>query len=139
MKERSSATRRSWTIAVISGQWALCRHPIAIARSILESSKAQNPLGRVHPLLLVSTGAFAFAQRNIPDQAEAFASLESLVSERAKAEWKHWRRVLELAKDTTPNPEDAETERQPMEDTVGAIALRQDPSSVVTMAAGVSS
>ncbi|KIO32208.1 hypothetical protein M407DRAFT_66873, partial [Tulasnella calospora MUT 4182] len=88
------------------------RNPVEVAAAILQYSRTPDPFGRVCPLLLVSRGAKEFAQ------SRATCTLvepETMVSDRAKAEWEHWQRIVDGA--GSPNNPPTLT----MQDTVGAL------------------
>ncbi|KAI0780053.1 nucleophile aminohydrolase [Fomes fomentarius] len=118
------------------------KHPVQAAHEVLRYSRTSDPLSRIPPLLLVSSGASEFAKsRNL----ECIPP-ESLISPRAEHEWAKWKSQLEHARanqqltssegiDTTRrdlNQVDGMHERQ---DTVGAVVW--DASG--NLAAGVSS
>ncbi|THV02437.1 asparaginase [Dendrothele bispora CBS 962.96] len=117
---------RFGSVGAVSG----IKNPIRLARSILDYSQVPDPLGRVPPLTLVSEGARAFAQRHPRDKVQ-LVQPESLISEKARERWQHWKRRLE----STPavNCGD-DSDFHDIQDTVGAVA-----SFDGHMSAGVSS
>ncbi|KAH9935310.1 nucleophile aminohydrolase [Fomitopsis serialis] len=88
------------------------RHPVKLARSILEYSRRSDPLGRIAPLfvpttlravqttehrvpnrMLVADGALQFAR----PQGIATVPPDNLVAPRAREEWERWKAVLDSA------------------------------------------
>ncbi|KAL4255002.1 Threonine aspartase 1 [Abortiporus biennis] len=118
------------------------KNPIKAARCILEHSRLTQPLGRVPPLTLVSTGAYSFcASHGIP----TLPAGSSLVSPRAHSQWCNWKKRLEEAQSDPSHsmtfsnsqhpPSGTRQENTMMQDTVGALAF----DNVGGIAAGVSS
>lgn len=106
------------------------RNPVEVAAAILQYSRTPDPFGRVCPLLLVSRGAKEFAQ------SRATCTLvepETMVSDRAKAEWEHWQRIVDGA--GSPNNPPTLT----MQDTVGALTFYRTSVGQILTSAGVSS
>ncbi|KAH9832184.1 nucleophile aminohydrolase [Rhodofomes roseus] len=66
------------------------KHPVKLARSVLEYSRRPDPLGRIAPLMLVADGALQFAR----SQGIAIVPPGTLVTPRAKEEWERWTTVL---------------------------------------------
>lgn len=113
-------------VGAISG----VRNPVEAASAVLQYSKTPDPFGRVSPLLLVSRGAREFAQTTAKCH---LIEPETMVSERARAEWQHWRQVIEGTGSSKDGPP------PPMQDTVGALTLCRSPVGQVLTSAGVSS
>ncbi|CCM01487.1 uncharacterized protein FIBRA_03541 [Fibroporia radiculosa] len=116
------------SVGAVSG----IQNPIRLARAILDYSLKPDPLGRIPPMMLVSSGALSFARSQNLDPV----SPHQLISPRARKEWERWSLELTNAKmemphDTTGidaantySPEHR-TERisiHALQDTVGAIA-----------------
>ncbi|KAG6831691.1 hypothetical protein H0H92_008334 [Tricholoma furcatifolium] len=114
------------------GAVAGVKNPIRLARAILDYSKVPDPLGRIPPLTLVSSGAHSFAmaeaQRGIVDTVPA----ESMISQKAKDNWIKWKARLygEIPSDGM----EESASLSDIQDTVGAVAFRNGEP----MAAGVS-
>lgn len=132
------------------------KNPIRLARRILEHARVPDPLGRIPPLTLVSTGAHAFAQSSGFGLLESeLVPPESLVTPRAKKQWERWKARLDSGSSSsssspsvfapTPVPVDIDTaddEDLPMDalqDTVGALAFIGPSSENAQIASGVSS
>ncbi|KAI0645701.1 nucleophile aminohydrolase [Trametes meyenii] len=118
------------------------KNPIRAANEVLQYSRDPDPLGRIPPLLLVSSGAEEFARgRGLTAQPAS-----NMISARAREEWKKWKERLEAAGTTLPGGDrqlstpnvvhsqqnDGIHDRQ---DTVGAVVLGTNGD----LAAGVSS
>ncbi|EKM54492.1 uncharacterized protein PHACADRAFT_96391, partial [Phanerochaete carnosa HHB-10118-sp] len=116
------------------GAVAGINNPIRAARAVLDHSRESDSLGRIRPTMLVSSGARAFAEeRGVP-----CVSPDSLVCERARAEWTMWKACLDsvsggihAADDTVADKGDLHR----LQDTVGAVAW----DCHADLAAGVSS
>ncbi|KAH9858714.1 N-terminal nucleophile aminohydrolase [Lenzites betulinus] len=124
------------------GATSSLKNPIQVALSVLQYSRTPDPLGRIPPLLLVSSGAEDFARTR-----GMVCPPEDMVSPRALSEWKKWKDALANAQQASPAGTTAETSaplaRRPpqvdglhdRQDTVGAIVLDAEGN----LAAGVSS
>lgn len=106
------------SVGAVSG----IKNPIKLARSILDYSGKPDPLGRIPPMTLTSEGARSFAYNRIET-----VSSGSLISPRAREEWKKWKDRLESSVKHGKRPDS-------MQDTVGAVAYHHAHG----MAAGVS-
>ncbi|EED81682.1 predicted protein, partial [Postia placenta Mad-698-R] len=84
------------------------RNPIKAARAVLEHSSKPDPLGRIPPILLVSSGAVNFAKAHGLELVHP----KALITPRASAEWDYWRSRF------ISEPADLHA----MQDTVGAVA-----------------
>ncbi|KAF7315505.1 hypothetical protein MIND_00065800 [Mycena indigotica] len=105
------------------GAVSAVKNPITVSRLILERSRKPDPVGRIPPITLVSVGAHAFARQSA---THLIVEEESMVTPRARKQWKIWKDRLE----TMSNPDHA------MQDTVGAIAWNEISGEI---ASGVSS
>ncbi|KAJ4483226.1 asparaginase [Lentinula aciculospora] len=103
------------------------KNPIQVARALLEHSQGSDPLGRIPPLTLVSSGAHSFASNN-PHTSSGIIDKSSMISARSRDRWHYWKEKLTSAK--TENSEF----RQNLQDTTGAVT-----SCFGDMASGVSS
>ncbi|KAG9018622.1 hypothetical protein FRB90_011108 [Tulasnella sp. 427] len=106
------------------------KYPVQVASAILKLSQTPDALGRVSPLLLVSQGAQAFAKGRADCH---LVEAESMVSPRAKAEWEHWREIIQAGRPV------AERGRPAMQDTVGALTFYKTDAERAVTSAGVSS
>ncbi|KAI1794131.1 N-terminal nucleophile aminohydrolase [Ganoderma leucocontextum] len=118
------------------------KNPIKLAHEILRYSRKADPLGRIPPLILVSSGASEFAKSN-----GLQCPSESLISPRARREWVHWNSKLDATRSCAPSGGPSNSTGQlasPLmqvdglhdrQDTVGAVAWDADGH----LAAGVSS
>ncbi|KAF7321709.1 hypothetical protein MKEN_00692300 [Mycena kentingensis (nom. inval.)] len=115
-------TRDFGSVGAVAG----IKNPISLSRHVLQYSRTSDPLGRVPPLTLVSTGAHAFAPPTLR------VSTDSMVCPRAKTQWETWTSRL-AGSETEPKqePDDAM-----LQDTVGAVAWDADSGAT---ASGVSS
>ncbi|KAM5531577.1 hypothetical protein V8D89_014746 [Ganoderma adspersum] len=118
------------------------KNPIRLAHEILRYSRKLDPLGRIPPLLLVSSGASEFAKSTglqcLP---------ESLITIRARREWADWKSKLDAARSCASSGGPPNSTGQPAtslihtdglhdkQDTVGAVAWDAEGH----LAAGVSS
>ncbi|KAG8863259.1 hypothetical protein FRB96_008750 [Tulasnella sp. 330] len=109
------------------------RNPISVARRILKRSTEPSAIGRVYPMMLVSAGAHAFAEK----EGHAVAPPDEMICERAQKEWEYWRaRMAEADSNVQVTQSDG------LADTVGAVVLCWDGEGDqrrVDVAAGVSS
>ncbi|KAF7361685.1 hypothetical protein MVEN_00512000 [Mycena venus] len=121
------------SVGAVSG----IKNPIRLARLILEHARVPDPLGRIPPLTLVSSGAAEFTQfRNATD---LFVPPESLVTPRAS-------KTFPAVEDEDENGDGNDMEMQDLhalQDTVGAVALSITSNSTsgsdYSIASGVSS
>lgn len=106
------------------------KNPIKLAKAILCHSRKFDGLGRIPPLMLVSSGARSFAMQNGLEMVDP----ESMISKRAKEDWQKW---MERYNDLREGmiPESKALLDAAIQDTVGAVAW-DDCGNV---AAGVSS
>ncbi|KAI6169400.1 nucleophile aminohydrolase [Pisolithus thermaeus] len=106
------------------------KNPIKLAKAILCHSRLFDGLGRIPPLMLVSSGARSFAMRSGLEVVDP----ETMVSKRAKEGWQKW---MERYNDVREEmiPESTALLDAVIQDTVGAVAW-DDRGNV---AAGVSS
>lgn len=106
------------------------KNPIKLAKAILCHSRQFDGLGRIPPLMLVSSGARSFAMQNGLEMVDP----ESMISKRAKEDWQKW---MERYNDLREGmiPESKALLDAAVQDTVGAVAW-DDCGNV---AAGVSS
>ncbi|KAJ7838696.1 asparaginase [Mycena leptocephala] len=130
------------SVGAVSG----IKNPIRLARRILEHARVPDPLGRIPPLTLVSTGAYAFAQ---------VGAAESLVTPRAKKQWERWKARLDSGSSASSSSsstslsapiavdiDTADDEDLPidaLQDTVGALAFIGPSAENAQIASGVSS
>ncbi|KAF5393409.1 hypothetical protein D9757_000750 [Collybiopsis confluens] len=77
------------SVGAISG----AKNPIRVARAILDYSQKPDPLGRVPPLTLVSSGARQFASQNLRSNSGIVDS-DSMISKKAQEQWQYWRDKL---------------------------------------------
>ncbi|KAI0675308.1 nucleophile aminohydrolase [Trametes maxima] len=69
------------------------KNPMRVANEVLQYSRNTDPLGRIPPLILVSSGAEDFARgRGLTTQPAS-----SMISPRARDEWLKWKARLEVA------------------------------------------
>ncbi|KIK67219.1 hypothetical protein GYMLUDRAFT_156342 [Collybiopsis luxurians FD-317 M1] len=119
------------SVGAISG----VKNPIRVARALLNYSQVPDPLGRIPPLTLVSSGAHHFASEN-PHTRSGMVDHHSMISERARDRWHYWKNRLtsvNSAEDTSNDVIEDESLHD-LQDTVGAVI-----SCSGEMAAGVSS
>ncbi|KAE9411265.1 N-terminal nucleophile aminohydrolase [Gymnopus androsaceus JB14] len=117
------------SVGAVSG----VKNPIRIARAILEHSQVPDPLGRIPPLTLVSSGAHAFASKH-PHTSSQIVDAETLVNEKAKTRWRYWKDRWSSANSIDVSPPTEYGNLHDLQDTVGAVACCSG-----NMAAGVSS
>ncbi|KAJ6594084.1 nucleophile aminohydrolase [Mycena capillaripes] len=104
------------SVGAVSG----VKNPIRLARRILEHARTPDPLGRIPPLTLVSTGAHAFARSTSLDLVPS----ESLIAPRAQKQWDVWTARLNAPGSVPVIDAPMEEEVQnPFQDTVGAVAF----------------
>ncbi|KAJ7747339.1 asparaginase [Mycena metata] len=134
------------------------KNPIRLAHRILQHSLLPDPLARIPPLTLVSSGALVFAHNynaNLPSTPESDSSAnaielvppESLVTPRAQRQWDIWKARLDAgapgiaAVEGALDDEDlgGELGLHALQDTVGALAFIAAPSGASGLASGVSS
>nr|GAT43010.1 predicted protein [Mycena chlorophos] len=118
-------TRDFGSVGAVSG----IKNPISLSLAILQHARTPDPLGRIPPMTLVSTGAHSFATSQAP---HLLVPPDSLVSPRAKKQWATWKDRLSSAQDTAT----ATDASSPMQDTVGAIVWDETSGNI---ASGVSS
>ncbi|KAF9075431.1 nucleophile aminohydrolase [Rhodocollybia butyracea] len=120
------------SVGAVSG----VKNPIRVARAILEYSQVPDPLGRIPPLTLVSSGARSFASKHL-HTSSGLVGEGALISDRARDRWVQWKDRLSSASTeegtNLPPPPDSESLHD-SQDTVGAVA-----SCSGNMSAGVSS
>ncbi|KAF8520537.1 nucleophile aminohydrolase [Gautieria morchelliformis] len=115
------------SVGAVSG----IKNPIRIAKAILDYSSRQDPLGRVPPLTLVSSGAHEFASASSISTVHPHA----MVSPRAQQEWKYWSEKIKGDTISVNNRAELGGSNTLMQDTVGAVVL----DTFGSLASGVSS
>ncbi|KAJ7045747.1 asparaginase [Mycena alexandri] len=130
------------------------KNPIRLAHRILKHALLPDPLARIPPLTLVSSGALAFARNynssratSDPDaSAIELVPPESLITLRTLQQWGIWKARLDAGargvssiEGTSDDEEEEEVGLRAPQDTVGAIAFTLAPSGGSRLASGVSS
>ncbi|KZP34356.1 N-terminal nucleophile aminohydrolase [Athelia psychrophila] len=129
------------SVAALSG----VKNPIRAALAVLVHSRVPDPLGRIPPMTLTSTGALKFAASfGVP-----IVSPEALITPHALAAWERWTARLKRARQaeaTSLEGDNMGTELEgsgeglhDSQDTVGAVVCVNGPDGVTSTAAGVSS
>ncbi|QSL65122.1 hypothetical protein MERGE_002427 [Pneumocystis wakefieldiae] len=89
------------------------RHPISVAKALVDSQEKFLSLNRTQPIILVGEGARSWAIEN----GIAEVDPETLISARSRISWEKWKKELELTKTLDIDS---------VSDTVGVIALDKD-------------
>ncbi|RDX55102.1 N-terminal nucleophile aminohydrolase [Lentinus brumalis] len=118
------------------------QHPIRAAHEVLRYSRKPDPLARIPPLILVSTGASQFVEMQGLERRPP----ATMISPRAHQEWKKWRDELEAAQARNGAPDaDHPGQAQSVPAQFDGLRNRQDTVGAVVwdaagdLAAGVSS